>query len=420
MKASSALLQIERPVHGGRFLARAPNGAVVLIAGVIPGERVQARLQERQGVLFGEVLELLEASAERLAPPEHPGLDYGHIEPALQLRLKHQTLIDAAQRAGALLPGEPPPVVASPQLWGYRNSVQPAVLARSAAGSELGYRRPGGHEVVAVRSDPTANEASAAAYAALRALKLPKGVVEVAIRGTTLGESLVALVGNSFARDLHPLAHALLEQGVAGVALAPFDERGRFRGGAQRLAGVRSVRERYGAVEVQLTPSAFGQPNPLAAAALFERLCELAPAALHALDLYGGSGVIGRHLIGRAERVSVLDIDRGSIDRGREAAAAAGVQGIEFLRQDARSLQVPSSVDLIVVDPPRAGLAAPTREAIVASGARTLLYVSCDSATWARDVAAFQRAGFALEHVEPFDFQPHTHHLEILSLLRRA
>ena len=419
MKERVATLRIDRPVYGGRFLARTDAGEIALVAGVIPGEQVKVRLQERQGVLFGEVGELLEPSLDRVEPPEHPGLDYGHIAPMAQLQLKHQVLLDAAQRAGASLPGSVPPVVASPQLWGYRNTIQPALLARSAAGSELGYRRPGAHELVALMRDPTANAACATAYATLRSLRLPKGVVEVAIRGSSQGESLVTLIGGSFARDLHPLAHELLALGVKGVALAPFDARGRFRGGAQRLAGVRSISERYGDVEVLLTPSAFGQPNPLAAGALFARLAELAPPAQHAVDLYGGSGVIGRHLLGRAARVTVIDIDRGSIDRGREAAAKAGLSGIEFLRQDARSVAIPADADLMVVDPPRAGLATATREAIVASSAKTLMYVSCDVATWARDVVALGRAGFSLECVEPYDFQPHTHHLELLSILRR-
>jgi len=80
---------------------------------------------------------------------------------------------------------------------------------------------------------------------------------------------------------------------------------------------------------------------------------------------------------------------------------------------------IPDDVELVVVDPPRAGLSAELRAAIVRSRVPRLLYVSCDVATWARDVADFARQGLRLERFEPFDFYPQTHHVEVLSLLSR-
>jgi tRNA/tmRNA/rRNA uracil-C5-methylase (TrmA/RlmC/RlmD family) len=398
-----------------------------------------ASVELRKGVAFGDVVEVLTASADRVSTPAHPGLDLGHVALARQLSLKQTVLLDAARRAGVALPTEVPAVVPSPQAWGYRNAIQPAVVppsvpaSRSAPGSAsapdptsapeprtpLGYRRPGAHEVVALSEDPTANAACAAAWAAAAAVGLPRGVREVAIRGNDAGEALLALIATGEARDALDTAHELVRAGVAGVALAPFDPRGRFRGGSQRLAGARSLQQRYGDVEVTLTATAFGQPNPAAAGALFRELAAWAPPARHALDLYGGNGVIGLHLAPRSERVTVVEIDRGAVERGRVDAQRAGAANVMHLRLDARDLRVPDDVDLVCVDPPRAGLAAATRQALVDSRARTLIYVSCDVATWARDVADLQRAGFRLDRLRPYDFQPHTHHLEVLSLLTR-
>ncbi|MFU8887874.1 MAG: class I SAM-dependent RNA methyltransferase [Trueperaceae bacterium] len=453
-------LRVERPVHGGRCVALPADAAgaadapaaapgvpaprrvpLVLLAGGIPGERVVARIETRKGVAFGEVVEVLEASPDRVAAPAHPGLDLGHVALARQLELKHAVLLDAARRAGVTLPAEVPPVAPSPRTWGYRSAVQPAV-AVAGTPAALGYRRPGAHDVVPLDEDPTANPACAAAWNAVTSVGLPAGVREVAIRGNDDGEALIALVAAVPARaprghrasparaqrdpssegdpgDPLETAHALVRAGVAGVALAPYDARGRFRGGAQRLAGARSMRQRYGDVELTLTATAFAQPNPEAAGALFRELAAWAPTARHALDLYGGNGVIGLHLAPRSERVTVIEIDRGAVERGRADAQRMGANHVMHVRLDARELRVPDDVDLVCVDPPRAGLAAATRQAIVESRAKTLIYVSCDVATWARDVADLQRAGFRLERVRPFDFQPHTHHLEILSLLRR-
>lgn len=434
-------LRVERPVHGGLCVARpidaplgddVPRGPLVLLAGAVPGERVRARVAVRKGVAFGETLEVLEASADRVPAPAHPGLDLGHLTLARQLAWKHEVLLDAARRAGVDLPGDTPPVVPSPAAWGYRGAIQPAVVrtpseAGEALGGEggdlpatrLGYRRPGAHELVELDADPTANPACVAAWDALRAQRLPRGVIELAIRGNDDGEALVALIATGAPRDALDAAHALVRAGVAGVALAPHDPRGRFRGGAQRLAGARSLVQRFGEAAITVTAASFGQPNAAAAGALFRELAGWAPAARHALDLYGGNGVIGLHLAAKAEQVTVIDVDRGAIERGRADAARAGVTHVRHVRLDARELLVPPDVDLIAVDPPRAGLAGATRAALVESRTRTLLYVSCDVATWARDVADLQRSGFRLERVRPYDFQPHTHHLEILSLLRR-
>jgi tRNA/tmRNA/rRNA uracil-C5-methylase (TrmA/RlmC/RlmD family) len=223
-------LRVDRPVHGGRCVAypidptadaaNAPQGTgaappssgrgperrqVVLVAGAIPGERVRARVETRKGVAFGEVVEVLEADADRVAAPEHPGLDLGHVGYLRQLAWKRAVLEDALRRAGLAVPEGAEAggldVVASPEVWGYRNAIQPAVASTAQGVAEaavdatrLGYRRPGGHDVVALPDDPTANEACRAAWTALEGERLPRGVVEVAIRGNDAGEALATLI----------------------------------------------------------------------------------------------------------------------------------------------------------------------------------------------------------------------------------
>ena len=414
----------ERMVHGGRALARAVDGRALLVRGAIPGERVRVEGEVRKGVWLGDVVEVLSASPDRVPASEHPGLDYGHIAYERQLALKADVLRDAWARAvgPSAAPLGDVAVVPSPQRWGYRNAIQPAVVAADgdAARSALGYRRPGSHQVVPLDADPTASAACRVAWDALRAQRWPAGVHEAAIRGNDDGQALVALIATTPARDLLHGAHALVASGVAGVARAPFDPRGRFRGGAERLAGARSLRQRYGDVALTITASAFAQPNPAAASGLYRRLADLAPAAEHALDLFAGNGAIAMHLAPRARRVSAVDIDRGSVERGRRDAAEAGIDNLRMTRLDARDVRVPVDVDLVSVDPPRAGLAGSLRAAIDDSRASTLLYVSCDVATWARDAADLLRRGWRLTALEAFDFQPHTHHLELLSRFERA
>jgi 23S rRNA (uracil1939-C5)-methyltransferase len=413
---------IDRSVHGGRSLAIAPDGRVVLVAGAIPGERVRVRAATRRGVLMGEVEEVLEPSPDRVEVPPHPGLDLGHVAYERQLSIKAAVIHDAWLRAHGrdAPPLELSGVVPSPQRWGYRGSIQPAVAERRRDGTELGYRRPESHEVVTLEADPTAMPACAEGWRILRAHRLAKGVREIVLRGDDEGGILAALVATSAARDLLPLAHDLVRAGFHGVAGAPFDPRGRFRAGATRLAGGRTLRQPFGDVIMTVTATSFAQPNPHAAALLYRDLAEWAPEARHAVDLFAGSGVIAAHLARRAQRVTALEIDRGSVERGRRDLAAAGLTNVDLRREDVRTSRLPDDVDLVAVDPPRSGLSGTTRDALVASGAEGLLYVSCDVATWARDVADLARRGWRLERVRAYDFQPHTHHVELLSSLRRG
>lgn len=404
-------------VHGGVALARLSEGRLALVRGGLPGERVKTDLRERAGVLQGVAYEVVDASPHRVAPSPHPGLDYSHIAYEHQLELKRAVVEDALERT-LKRTVRVLPVTPAPAPWGYRSAVQPAVQ-RSASVTELGYRKPETDTLVLLEDDPVANEGVNRVWALLLEVGLPKGVREVALRANDAGEALVCFVAGASARNYLDAAHDLVRRGVAGVSYARFDPRGRFRSGAERLAGTRSVTQCYGAFELSVTATSFAQPNPAAAAGLYEELSRWAGEGKSALDLYAGGGVIGLHLAKRFERVTALELDRSSVTRGERDAARLGVTNLNFIHADARKLGPLPDAELIAVDPPRAGLAKGTRAAITASSAKSLVYVSCDVATWARDVAELETAGWRLERAQPYDFYPQTHHIELLSLLTR-
>lgn len=403
-------------VHGGLAIARLQGGRVVLVRGGVPGELVAAEPYESSGVLRAEVSEVIEASADRVERPRHPGLDYGHIAYHRQLELKREVVRDALGRALSARELLPPvsEVTPSPRIWSYRSAIQPAVSS-----GRLGYRLPGSDRVVELAHDPVANEALQTVWKLLSARRLPKGVREVAMRGNDEGEVLLALVATSPQRTLLEFAHELVREGVTGVSHARFDARGRFRGGSSRLAGARRIDQRYGRFDVTVTVSSFAQPNPSAASRLYLRLSEIAGAGDKATELFAGSGIIAFHLAARFGSVAAVEIDRGSVQRGAEDARRLGIDNVSFVRADAREARFEKGSDLIAVDPPRSGLSRQLREEIGRSAARRLLYVSCDPATWARDVAHLRQLGWRLDLVEPFDFYPHTHHVELLSHLSR-
>ena len=401
-------------VHGGFALARQPGGRVVLVSGAIPGELVTAEVSERKGVLRGAVVEVLEPSPDRVVPPAHPGLDYAHIAYARQLELKREVTEDALRRA-LRSDVQVPPVRGAPRIWSYRAAIQPALRS-----GRLGYRAPASDRVVPLDEDPVANEGARRGWALfLEHAGGAQGVVEVAVRGDASGEALLAFVASVPERELLDAAHRLVRAGVAGVGYARVDPRGRFRSGSSRLAGARTMLQRFGDVELTVNATSFAQPNPVAAGALFVEAAAWLGAGRHAWELFAGGGAIALHLARTHERVTAVEIDRASVARGEADAARLERTNVRFVRADARAAPLPSDADVLVVDPPRGGLASELRRRIAASPVQRLLYVACDVATWARDVADLAQAGFALERLEPFDLYPHTHHVELLSLLRR-
>src|SRR5690606_16786221 len=172
----------------------------------------------------------------------HPGLDLGFVSYPRQLELKREVVADSLARAlGEARPV--PPVTAAPSPWHYRSAVQPATVSAG-----LGYRRPGSDDVVVLGEDPTAMDAVNAAWRKAVELRahMAVGARELAIRANDAGEALLAIVTSTPARKLLPLAHALVVAGIHGVVSAPYDPRGRFRRGAERLAGRRTVLQRSG------------------------------------------------------------------------------------------------------------------------------------------------------------------------------
>ncbi len=407
---------LEKMVHGGKALARLDDGRVALVAGGIPGETVVAELASRSGVLQGEVREVLEPHPERREPSPHPGLDYSFINDPHQLTVKQQVVRDALLRS-LNRDVRVPQLVSAQQPWHYRNTVQPA-----AQQGRLGYRKPDSHDLVVLEADPVAQAPINRAWEVWQTHaddpRRVKGVREVVFRCNDDGDVLLCLIASASARNYLDLGHALVRDGITGVSYAPYDARGRFRGGFERLAGTRTVQQRYGRFEISLSATSFAQPNPKAAGMLYGELEAIAGEGKRVVDLFAGSGVVGFHLANAFDEVVALEIDKSSVRRGQQDAERLDLGNIKFRRADARKTDLPDA-DLVCVDPPRAGLAKALREKLIYSPLKQLLYVSCDVATWARDVAHFESEGFRLVHLQPYDFYPQTHHIEMLSLLKR-
>ena len=390
--------------HGGHCVAR-HEGRVVFVRHTLPGERVVVEVTEdrHKGFCRADAVEVLEAAPDRVerpcpysGPGKCGGCDWQHVGHEGQLRLKAAVVREQLSRlAGLDLPVTVEALPGGPLRWRSR-----ARFAVDRTGSP-GLRRHRSHDVVPLDDCPITVEP--AAQAVLGRRWLDSGAVDVAV------DSAGVVTTTTLDRRGRPQETQVLRPG----ADVPEEPAGR----AQRSAGGR---------DWEVEGTGFWQVHPAAADALVGAVAEFAAVAPGetVLDLYAGAGLFGGALapaVGEGGRVVCVEYD--------EAACAAADANLADLPQaevwqgevDAAGLTelLPDvgRPDVVVLDPPRAGAGREVSRVLAGTGARAVVYVACDPASLARDVAAFADAGYRLEALRAFDCFPMTAHVECVALL---
>lgn len=404
-------LRIEKPVAGGRMLAR-DQGAVVLVAGALPGETVEARVERVQkGTVWATVVEVLEASPARVGEPMPcGGCVLAHAEYGHQLAIKQQIITDAFGRL-ARQPVEAPDIVPSP-VAGYRMRARLHVVD-----GRVGFYREGTHELC----DPgptgqllpetiAALEQVAAAWPAAARVR----AIDVAENRDASERALHV----ELAREADPTSLGGLVA-AAGVTSLSYSHEHSAR--VRVLAGDGHVTDRFERAGARWalarTARAFFQSNRFLLEPLVDAVCsQLAPGAV--TDLYAGVGLFALAAAAaghvpvtavEGDAVSAADLRHNAADwRGLLQARHESVE--DFLRR--RRIAAPPS---LILDPPRTGLSRLAVAGIVALRAPRLVYVSCDVPTLARDTRALVEGGYALSGLRAFDLFPNTAHVETIA-----
>ena len=409
VKPGTVELEIERIVPGGFGLARTADG-VVFVRGALPGERVTARPREVSGVLRAFAIEILEPHPARASFELPPGADLP-IAYEQQAAIKHGLVVDALTRI-AKLDADIEPVRPSPVELGYRTAAQYVALE----GGGLGARAIGSDRIVPLRGDALIAPPLVRAFEACGARDLAPAT-EVVFRGSLHEDRVVVGLLGDRTQRLERLARTLHGAGITGITWGETDARGRFRGRSKLLEGKATLLEDLGGILVSVSVDAFSQVNPLAASALFRDAADAAGGGTKALDLYAGSGIMGMHLARTFDEVVAVEISPDAVKQGRKDARRLGIENLTFDHADARTAARFFPADLVVVDPPRAGLSEGTVSLLVRQQPGRIIYISCDPSTWARDVGTLTASGYALTLARPYDFYPFTHHVEVLSVL---
>jgi 23S rRNA (uracil1939-C5)-methyltransferase len=421
MSADSSLVEltIERPVAGGRMMAR-QDGRVVFVAGALPGERVRALIMRRSGkVAWADTREVIEASADRREPPHDPrcgGALYAHIQYGRQLQLKAEVITDAFRRIAKQTLSTDVDVVPSPET-GYRLRARLHVQA-----TRLGFLLEGSH----VLCDAEATgQLVPGAFEAVGRLREALGSALGACASVTISEGVsgrerVALCELRPDADPARFAGLPLVEGLTGIAVVA--RRGMFTcAGQDRI--VDHARDALGtAAKLRWTRQAasFFQGNRFLVGTLTQRVIELA-AGDHFVDLYSGVGLFALALAHRGAKGIAVEGDATSgQDLATNAEQANG--GLEVRLgpvEDVMAGNAPDRLGVVVVDPPRTGLSPEVVQGLLRWEAPRIVYVSCDVPTLARDAALFIAGGYRLASLEALDMFPNTPHVECIAVFDR-
>ena len=424
-------VKLEKPVYGGACLARV-EGRAVFVPLTLPGEEARIRIvQSKSAFAEAEAEEILQTAKGRVEPhcPHFGscgGCAYQHADYPTQLAMKQSILRETLERAGVEPPLQIDALSAEP--WGYRNRIR---LAVDSAG-QLGYRGRRSHTITPISECPIAAPLlveSALAFADV-AKKAPPALkpTEVALFTNDAQNQLLLTVLTTSARKHHfeELSAALKEKipALIGAELAVEDRKGGWPNTVARW-GDGSLHYRVAEFDYRVDHGAFFQVNRWLLEPMVERVLQNAGGGL-AWDLYAGVGLFARQLTHSYERVVAVESAPTSTQ-----ALAANLKGtrsapvrattLDFLRKNTPSVSEKfQRPDRIVVDPPRAGLGAEVCTLLAEIAAPSLVYVSCDPATLARDLRMLMDAGYSITSFALADLFPQTHHMESIVHLQHG
>lgn len=436
-------LKIERMAYGADAIAHDDGGRVVFVSGGVPGDVVNVRITQNKGrFVRGMVESVVEASPLRVDVP-HPyveqcgGCPWAHLTYEAQLMAKRANVADALVSIGRFPQGRVEALVAacvaSPKPWGYRNKIELAVATQQGR-TTIGMHDRLGRGIAAFRSCPLLDARhDKLARSIVGALSYLTGTRElgldrVAIRASTrTSEIEVALWTRpgDFPRGqvAKVLSDATKGQATSIVRVLTKGPRGARRViGVECLLGRGSWGERVGKERMRLSAPSFFQVNTKGAEVLVDLVMGgLSPVEGEvAVDLYSGAGTFTLPLARRTSRVSAVESAGPAVRDLRRNLEGAGLDNVDAVGGDANREFPAGEADIIVVDPPRAGLAQEVVGKLSDQPARAIAYVSCDPATLARDLARFKEAGsFFPLAITPVDLFPQTFHVECVTLLAR-
>jgi 23S rRNA (uracil1939-C5)-methyltransferase len=427
-------LEIESLAFGGRGVARA-DGMVVFVAGALPGDRVRAEITKaKKRFAEARTVELLRPGADRIPNAcvhegePCPGAPWQGLSYERQLDLKRDQVGEALRRIGGLDGFELEEIEPALEQWRYRNKLEYSFGERDGEPT-LGFHARGRWDlVVDVEDCLLASERGNAARNAIRDWarlesvspydpKAREGVLRnlVVREGWRTGQIQTRLVTSAARFPKPPVdLHTAIEGDSGGTD------------GPTGVLGEERLREELSGLRLEMSHGAFFQTNTEMAERLYAIAAGYAvlSGSERVFDLYCGIGTIGLTMAEKAGEVWGLEIVAEAIADAERNAESNKIENAHFIAGSARTgvrplIEKAGKPDVVVIDPPRAGLSQKIVRRVLECEAKKIVYVSCNPTTLAPNAAQMVEAGYTLKRVKPVDMFPQTPHIECVALLER-
>ena len=445
--------------HKGQTIGKMPNGMVVLVDDAVPGDIVTVQLKrKRKGLWNGYAIEIEKESGDRTDPKcQHfedcGGCKWQHLSYAAQIANKQSTVEDAMRRIAKI---DTPvlPILGSERIYQYRNKLEFSAgatrwVSKSQAQQNsavekkdgIGFHPPGFYnKVVHVEQcwlqDNLSNEirnfiyhyAKKVGWSFFEPNEHSGFLRSVVVRNSTIGEWLVIVVFHYDADSIQPFLNNLLEQ-FPQISSLFYVINNRKNDSLFQLrpilhAGQPYLTEKIGNINYRIGPLSFFQTNPYQAETLYQQvklLAELKHTDV-VYDLYTGLGSIALYIAEECKTVIGIEEVEEAIHYANENKVVNNISNAQFFVGDVKNelgddqLKRFGSPDVIIVDPPRAGLHGSVIERIIELSPRRIVYVSCNPSTQARDIDLFNLY-YTVTTLQPVDMFPHTNHIENIAVL---
>lgn len=451
-------LEVTQVAFGGKGLAKL-DGMAVFVDNAVPLDRVTARItKKKKSFAEARTIELLAASPQRVQPPcPYSGfcggckwqfLDYDH-----QIAYKRQHVREALEHIALIQEVPVHPTIGSDKIFGYRNKMEfscttrrwlmPEELGRDDvdAGTALGLHVPGTFDKVidieACLLQPDAgNQILCDVRQYIKASPLPvyglrshEGFWRFLVlrHSTAFDQWMVNIVtARQENQAVQPLADMLGRKygNIVSVVNNISAKRAAIAIGDEELvlAGSPHILERIGPHEFELSSNSFFQTNTLGAGRLYETVRRYAGLTGQetVVDLYCGTGTIAIYLAAGAREIIGMEMVESAVTDARRNCLRNGIDNCRFIAGDVRHTmsQLDICPDVMIIDPPRAGMHQDVVAQVISLAPPRIVYVSCNPATMARDLA-IMKAQYAVAEVQPVDMFPHTFHIEAVARLIR-
>ena len=427
-------VEIDSLAFGGRGVARA-DGMVVFVAGALPGDRVRAEITKaKRRFAEARTVELLRPGPDRIddrcvhGGEPCPGAPWQGLPYERQLAHKREQVDEALRRIGDLDGFELEEIEPAVEQWRYRNKLEYS-FGEHDGEPILGFHARGRWDlIVDVEDCRLASERGNAARNAVREWARSESVPAYDRRGRTgvlrnlivregwrTGQIQTRLVTSAARFPKPPVdLHTAIEGDSGGTD------------GPTGVLGEERLREELSGLRLEMSHGAFFQTNTEMAERLYAIAAEYAGLSdsERVFDLYCGIGTIGLTMARQAGEVWGLEIVPEAIADAERNAESNKIENVHFMTGSARTgvrplIEQAGKPDVVVIDPPRAGLSQKIVRRVLECEAKKIVYVSCNPTTLAPNAAQLVEAGYALRRVKPVDMFPQTPHIECVALLEK-